>query len=74
MEEQRLRTFPADFMTPANLFDEAVGLFWGILETRTYMRLRYALVEAILKVKTRDAVETALDHARDMLRLCRLTI
>jgi hypothetical protein len=58
-------------MTPANLFDEAVGFFWGILETRTYMSLRYALIEAILKVKTRNAVQAALDHARDMLRLCR---
>lgn len=35
------------------------------------MRLRYALIEAILKVKTRDAVQAALDHPRDLLRLCR---
>ncbi|KAK5053918.1 hypothetical protein LTR84_001880 [Exophiala bonariae] len=70
-EEQRLRDFPGDFMTPANVFEEREGHFWGILETRTYMRLRYALIEALLKVNTRDAVQAALDHAMDMLRLCR---
>ena len=70
-EEQRLRAFPGDFMTPANVFEEGEGHFWGILETRTYMRLRYALIEALLKVNTRDAVQAALDHALDMLRLCR---
>ncbi|KAI4199052.1 MAG: hypothetical protein LQ350_004874 [Teloschistes chrysophthalmus] len=70
-EEQRLRTMPPDFMTPANLFEEHAGHFWGILETRTYMRLRYALVEAILKIKTYTAVQTAHGHILDMLRLCR---
>jgi hypothetical protein len=35
------------------------------------MRFQYALIEAILKAKTRDAVLAALDHALDMLRLCR---
>jgi hypothetical protein len=35
------------------------------------MRSRYGVVEATLKVKTFDAVESALDHIMDMLRLCR---
>jgi hypothetical protein len=35
------------------------------------MRRRYALVEALLKVKTPEAVDAALQHLMDMLRLCR---
>ena len=35
------------------------------------MRARFALVEAILKIKTFNAIQSALDHLRDMLRLCR---
>lgn len=71
LEEQKLRDHPGDFMTPPNLFEEGVGHFWGIHETRPYMRARYALVECLLKIKTLHAVQTALDHALDMLRLCR---
>jgi hypothetical protein len=71
LEERRLRAHPGDFMTPANVFEEGEGHFWGILETRTYMRRRYALVEALLKVKTPDAVDAAFQHLMDMLRLCR---
>lgn len=40
-------------------------------ETRTYMRARYALVEALLKIKTYAAVNAAHGHIMDMLRLCR---
>ena len=71
LEEQRLRAHPGDFMTPANVFEEGVGHFWGIHETRTFMRNRFALVEALLKVKTCYAVESAFQHLVDMLRLCR---
>lgn len=71
LEERELRDNPGDFMTPANLFEEQVGHFWGILETRDYMRARYALVEALLKVKTYASVKAAHDHIMDMLRLCR---
>ena len=35
------------------------------------MRARYGVVEALLIFRTRDAVQAALDHTRDMLRLCR---
>ena len=58
-------------MTPPNLFEEHAGRFWGILETRAYMRDRYALVEALLKVKTHAATEAAHGHIMDLLRLCR---
>ena len=70
-EERKLRSHPGDFMTPPNLFDEHAGHFWGILETRTYMRARYALVEALLKIKTYAAVTVAHANVMDMLRLCR---
>jgi hypothetical protein len=71
LKEQELRAHPGDFMTPPNLFEEGVGHFWGIHETRPYMRARYALIESLLKIKTSHAVQSALNHALDMLRLCR---
>ncbi|KAI4144418.1 MAG: hypothetical protein L6R39_004191 [Caloplaca ligustica] len=71
-EGQKLREDPGDgFAAPPNPFETSVGYFWGILSTRDYMRARYALVEAILKIKTFDAVRSAAEHIRDMLRLCR---
>ena len=70
-EETKLRSHPGDFMTPPNLFEEHAGQFWGILETRGYMRARYALVEALLNIKTYAAVAAAQKHIMDILRLCR---
>ncbi|KAL1968778.1 hypothetical protein VTN77DRAFT_1139 [Rasamsonia byssochlamydoides] len=70
-EEEKLRSHPGDFLTPADVFNTSVGHFWGIWETRDYMRARYALVEALGEIKTHDAVQTQLDHLMDMLRLCR---
>ncbi|KAE9973220.1 hypothetical protein BLS_005919 [Venturia inaequalis] len=64
-EEQELRRLNGD------IFEEEEGRFWGIHETRPYMRARYAFVEALVKVGTYDAVEVAYDNLRDMLRLCR---
>lgn len=71
-EEDRVRNMPPDFMTPANAFETHVGHFWGILETRPYMRARYALAgQHLADMNTLDGVQEALDHLRDMLRLCR---
>lgn len=70
-EEKNLRSFPGDFMTPPNLFEEHAGHFWGILETRGYMRARFALVEGLLKIKTYAAMKAAQGHIMDLLRLCR---
>ncbi|KAF2188686.1 hypothetical protein K469DRAFT_627317 [Zopfia rhizophila CBS 207.26] len=70
-EEQKLRAHPGDLMTPPNIFEEGVGHFWGIHKTRPYMRARFALVEAQLKINTPQAVESGLYHLIDMLRLCR---
>ena len=47
-------------------FDEDVGYFWGILETRPYMRARAALAETHWAL---DRREEAIQHQRDMLRL-----
>ncbi len=47
-------------------FAEWVGEFWGILETRPYMRARCGLVRALW---ARGARGEAIDHLRDMLRL-----
>lgn len=60
-------------MLPANPLESerAIGNFWGLVDTRDYMRARYGVVDAQLKINTRQAVETALDHMLDMLRLCR---
>ena len=55
---------------PDRLFEERVGYFWGII-TRDYMRERFGLVEALLKIDTYASVKAAHDHLMDMLRLCR---
>ncbi|KAI8725696.1 MYND-type zinc finger protein samB [Fusarium sp. LHS14.1] len=75
-EEQELRDMPADMFVPDNIFENGVGHFWGIMETRPYMRARYQVVDALLLYLGApggrvDAVQTALDHLLDLLRLCR---
>lgn len=47
-------------------FDENVGHFWGLLETRPYMRARAALADILWHQGDRDA---ALAHYRELLRL-----
>jgi len=47
-------------------FKEAVGHFWGIMETRPYMRARAGLAECLIKL---NQVDKAVEHYRDMLRL-----
>jgi hypothetical protein len=68
LEEQRLRALPPD---TANALKVGLGPFWKVLEPRQSMKLRFGLVNLILKVKTPDAVNAALQHLMDMLRLCR---
>lgn len=71
IEKQKLQDLPGDFMTAANPFETVAGHFWGVHETRPYMRAHYGLVEAILKVKNKKAVQAAEAHFVYMLRLCR---
>lgn len=71
-EEQKVRDEPGDgLFTPANPFETSVGHFWGIMDTRTYMRARYAYAGAVLKIKTFDAVDLAASHLRNMIHLNR---
>src|SRR6266567_2525648 len=48
------------------LMYEAFGHFWGILETRPYMRARAALAETLWAL---DRREEAVEHHRELLRL-----
>ncbi|KAI0543448.1 hypothetical protein F4679DRAFT_110282 [Xylaria curta] len=70
-EEHDVRNATPDFMTPANAFETHVGHFWGILNTRDYMRARIALVRQLVLLSTLDGVQEGLEHMRDMLKLCR---
>jgi tetratricopeptide (TPR) repeat protein len=47
-------------------FEENAGHFWGLIQTRPYMRARFELAELLWRLDEREA---ALDHLRDMLRL-----
>jgi tetratricopeptide (TPR) repeat protein len=47
-------------------FEEDVGHFWGLIETRPYMRARAALAETLWALGRR---EDAVEHQRELLRL-----
>lgn len=47
-------------------FEEDVGHFWGLIETRPYMRARAALAETLWALNRR---EEAVEHQRELLRL-----
>jgi len=47
-------------------FREDVGHFWGLIETRPYMRARHGLAQTLWDKGLRDE---AMTHYRDMLRL-----
>ena len=47
-------------------FEEDVGHFWSLLETRPYMRARAALAETLWAL---DRREEAVEHHRELLRL-----
>ncbi|TRX92218.1 hypothetical protein FHL15_006833 [Xylaria flabelliformis] len=70
-EEAALRAHPGDVLLPSNVFENGVGRFWGLTGTRDYMRARCAAADALLQIDTIKAVEKALAHFQDMLRLCR---
>jgi tetratricopeptide (TPR) repeat protein len=50
----------------AEAFERDVGHFWGILETRPYMRARLGLAHSLWTAGRRDE---AVQHLQDMLRL-----
>ena len=50
----------------ATAFQQAAGHFWGILETRPYMRARLGLAHSLWTSGRRDE---AIQHLQEMLRL-----
>ncbi|KAL2686738.1 hypothetical protein Neosp_004279 [[Neocosmospora] mangrovei] len=75
-EENVVRDNPGNVLSPGNLFETGVGHFWGLGIPRDYMRARYQLANKLLSSFGGsgghiDAVQTALDHLLDMLRLSR---
>jgi tetratricopeptide (TPR) repeat protein len=50
----------------ANAFKEDVGHFWGLLETRPFMRAMAGLADCLWEMDRRD---DAIEHYREMLRL-----
>jgi tetratricopeptide (TPR) repeat protein len=48
------------------IFEDAAGEFWGILETRPYMRARAGLAEVLAAM---DEKQQAIEHYRELLRL-----
>ncbi|KAJ0103728.1 hypothetical protein J7T55_001744 [Diaporthe amygdali] len=73
-EETSLRNGPAGgLMLSPRVFEGYVGRFWDVLGTRDYMRARFNFVDRILSnfPHHQVAVQTALDHLMDMLRLNR---
>jgi hypothetical protein len=48
-------------------FVACAGHFWGLLETRDYMRARARLIEALVNVGIPMALETACHHILDCL-------
>jgi hypothetical protein len=58
-----------------NVFESGVGDFWGIFETRRYMRACLLLANEIhdniaLDYKTKNSWNAVLEHYQEMLRLC----
>jgi len=51
---------------PANAFEQDVGHFWGLIETRPYMRARLGLAQCLWSLGNR---REAIEHLTDMLRL-----
>lgn len=48
------------------VFDEEAGHFWGIVETRPYMRARFGLAQCLEEL---GRVEEAIGHYQELLRL-----
>ncbi|PPQ84331.1 hypothetical protein CVT24_012479 [Panaeolus cyanescens] len=71
VEKRKIENNPADSWWPGNLFETSAGHFWGIIDTRDYMRARLHVAWELQKVTSREAVKTSLNHFRDMIRLNR---
>ncbi|KAK8244432.1 hypothetical protein HDK90DRAFT_408006 [Phyllosticta capitalensis] len=70
-EEAEMRAKPDDMFLPQPIFEKGVGNFWGILDTRDYMRARCGVVNSLVATNTFEGLSLAMEHTMDMLRLCR---
>ncbi|KAI8891659.1 hypothetical protein BC833DRAFT_613537 [Globomyces pollinis-pini] len=70
-QERYLREMPADFSLPENVFEEGAGHFWGIMETRDYMRARGQVIASLDGLGTITSLQAELVHSLDCFRLCR---
>lgn len=70
-ETKTLNTKPTSSEFTEKPFENSVDHFGAISETRNYMRVRHAHVGTLLEIKNRTAVQSALGHLLDMLRLDR---
>ncbi|KAF4592373.1 MYND finger [Ophiocordyceps camponoti-floridani] len=76
LEYTLLRDKPSQLFLPERVLETCVGRFWGIFETRSYMRARFGVVDTLLRNYggvggSADVVQTALGHLLEMMRLCR---
>lgn len=70
-QEKKLLDYPERGMrSPNNYFEQFTGIFWGVHETRPYLRTRFGLVE-MRRIKSVESVELQLEHLMEMLRLSR---
>lgn len=70
-EERKLRQTSPNILFPENVFEEHVGHFWGIFETRPFMTAKYNLIEKLIEYNTCTTILEALTESLDCLRLCR---
>lgn len=72
-EEHRLRTGQQGGPSAgSNVFEDYVGRFWEIMGTGPYMKARKVAARVMVaQFNTIDAVETALEHMTDLMRLGR---
>lgn len=68
-DEEALRSHKGDEDTPPNAFETEVGHFWWYRGTRNYMKARYTLMRILAPLDTRQAVQTALEHALGIMHL-----
>lgn len=54
-------------MEQGGCFRDDIGDFWGVLETRPYMRLRHSYLEMLIQC---GMMGRAVSEAKEMLRLC----
>ncbi|KAK6533634.1 hypothetical protein TWF694_002569 [Orbilia ellipsospora] len=69
-EYRKLRRFPGNKKCPPRPFDNAVGRFTEFPETLGYRKAKRAVVEVLLKTRTKEAIEACVEHGLEIHRLC----